>query len=85
MMKRLLVALLATSTMALAAPAFAHPEHPEAPGADESWNNGGASYGDFNQEYQHIWEGIQRPQRRLLHARPGAEVLRRDAANPRPG
>jgi hypothetical protein len=60
-MKRLMVALLATSTMALAVPAFAHPDHPETPGAstDESWNNGGASYGDFNQEYQHIWDGIQ--------------------------
>jgi outer membrane receptor protein involved in Fe transport len=58
-MKRLLVALLATSAMALAAPAFAHPDHPETPGADESWNNGGATYGDFNQEYQHIWDGIQ--------------------------
>jgi hypothetical protein len=58
-MKRLLAALLATSTMALAAPAFAHPDHPAAPSANGSWNNGGASYGDFNQEYQHIWDGIQ--------------------------
>jgi hypothetical protein len=60
-MKRLMVALLATSAMALAVPAFAHPDHPETPGVstDESWNNGGASYGDFNQEYQHIWDGIQ--------------------------
>jgi hypothetical protein len=56
-MKRLLVALLATSTLALAVPAFAH--DPQAPGTDESWNNGGATYGDFSQEYQHIWDGIQ--------------------------
>ena len=57
-MKRLIVALLATSTLALAAPAFAHPED-HAVSAEEQWNNGGASYGDFNQEYQHIWDGIQ--------------------------
>lgn len=59
-MKRLMVALLATSTMALAVPAFAH-DHSEQPGAsaDEQWNNGGASYGDFSQEYQRIWDGIQ--------------------------
>ena len=57
-MKRLMVALLATSTLALAVPAFAHPED-HAVSTDEQWNNGGASYGDFNQEYQHIWEGIQ--------------------------
>jgi hypothetical protein len=57
-MKRLLIALLASSTLAMSVPAFAH-DHPEAQGADESWNNGGGSYGDFNQEYQHIWDGIQ--------------------------
>ena len=57
-MKRLMVALLATSAMALAAPAFAHPED-HAASTEEQWNNGGASYGDFNQEYQHIWDGIQ--------------------------
>ena len=57
-MKRLIVALLATSAMALAAPALAHPEdHAVAPA--EQWNNGGASYADFNLEYQHIWDGIQ--------------------------
>jgi hypothetical protein len=59
-MKHLLVALLATSTIALGAPAFAH-EGPEQAGAaaDEQWSNGGATYSDFNQEYQHIWDGIQ--------------------------
>ena len=57
-MKRLMVALLATTTLALAVPAFAHPED-HAVSTDEQWNNGGASYGDFNQEYQHIWDGIQ--------------------------
>ena len=59
-MKRLMVALLATTTLAFAAPALAH-EHPEdhAVASEEQWNNGGASYGDFTQEYQHIWDGIQ--------------------------
>ena len=57
-MKRLMIALLATSTMAFAVPAQAHPEQPGAVEEDH-WNNGGASYGDFNQEYQHIWDGIQ--------------------------
>ena len=28
-------------------------------GDDDSWNNGGATYADFSQEYQHIWQGIQ--------------------------
>ena len=58
-MKRLIVALLATSTLAFAVPALAHPEPAGAHEADEAWNNGGASYADFNQEYQHIWQGIQ--------------------------
>ena len=57
-MKRLLIALLATSTMGFAVPALAHPEQPGAVEEDH-WDNGGASYGDFNQEYQHIWDGIQ--------------------------
>ena len=26
---------------------------------DDAGNNGGASYADFNQEYQHIWQYIQ--------------------------
>lgn len=61
-MKHLMVALLATSAMAFAAPALAHPEHPEPAGTvavDQTWNNGGATYVDFTQEYQHIWDGIQ--------------------------
>ncbi len=59
-MKRLMAALLATSTLAFAAPALAHPDHPgEGTSAAEAWNNGGDTYAEFNQEYQHIWEGIQ--------------------------
>lgn len=59
-MKRLLIALLATSGIALAAPAIAHPDddHP-AVVADQSWNNGGDTYAEFDQEYQHIWANIQ--------------------------
>src|SRR5437879_9664257 len=58
-MKKLLVALLATSTMAFAVPALSH-EHPdEAYAQADDWNNGGDSYAEFNQEYRHIWQGIQ--------------------------
>src|SRR5258708_14307986 len=28
-------------------------------GGGDDWNNGGDSYAEFNQEYQHIWQGIQ--------------------------
>ena len=57
-MKRLLIALLATSALAVSAPAMAHPDHPGTVDED-NWSNGGATYGDFNAEYQHIWQGIQ--------------------------
>jgi serine phosphatase RsbU (regulator of sigma subunit) len=58
-MKKLMVALLATSTMAFAAPALAH-EHPaETYAQADDWSNGGDSYAEFNQEYRHIWQGIQ--------------------------
>ena len=58
-MKKLMVALLATSTMAFAVPALAH-EHPDEPYAQsDDWNNGGDSYTEFNQEYRHIWQGIE--------------------------
>jgi serine phosphatase RsbU (regulator of sigma subunit) len=58
-MKKLMVALLATSTMAFAVPALAH-EHPdEAYAQAGDWNNGGDSYAAFDQEYRHIWQGIQ--------------------------
>ncbi len=58
-MNKLMVALLATTTMALAVPAMAH-EHPDEPYAQgDDWNNGGDSYAEFNQEYQHIWQGIE--------------------------
>ena len=59
-MKRLVFALLASSALAFSVPALAHPGEPEhAVVQEDHWNNGGATYGDFNQEYQHIWDGIQ--------------------------
>src|SRR5437762_2235413 len=57
-MKKLMVALLATSTMAFAVPALAH-DYDDQAYAQDDWNNGGDSYGEFYQEYQHIWQGIQ--------------------------
>jgi hypothetical protein len=51
---------MATSVMAFAVPALAHePGEHSGASTEEQWNNGGASYADFNQEYQHIWDGIQ--------------------------
>lgn len=58
-MKKVLVALLATSALGLGLPAFAH-EHPDAPYVQNNdWNNDVDDYAEFNQEYQHIWQGIQ--------------------------
>ena len=61
-MKRLFIILLATSAMTAAIPVIAM-AHPPAVVQDQdddnSWNNGGATYVDFNQEYQHIWQAIQ--------------------------
>jgi hypothetical protein len=58
-MKRLIFALLATSSIAFALPAMAHPDHAAPSATAEQWNNGGANYADFDQEYQHIWQEIQ--------------------------
>ena len=62
-MNRLVIGLLATSAIAFAVPALAHPPEPGHVEAghneQDNWSNGGASYGDFNQEYQHIWDQIQ--------------------------
>lgn len=58
-MKTLLIALLATSTLGLAAPAFAHDPPQVTHAGATDWNNGGDTYSEFNAEYQHIWEGIQ--------------------------
>ena len=57
-MKRLMIALLSTSAIAFAVPAAAHPED-HATTAEAPWNNGGATYADFNREYQQVWDGVQ--------------------------
>ena len=58
-MKKLMVALLATSTMAFAVPALAHELTDEATAQDDNWNNGGGDFAAFDQEYHHIWDSIQ--------------------------
>ena len=80
-MKRLIVALLATSTMAFAVPALAHPDDHPTSGAAEQWNNGGASYADFNQEYQHIWDNIQHGLSDGSYSRPQAQQYMRAMQN----
>jgi len=50
-MKKLILAALATSLIAVAAPALAHE------GGDDDWTV--ESYGGFTQQYHHIWDGIQ--------------------------
>ena len=50
-MKRLILAALATSLLAAAAPALAHE------GDDDDWTV--ESYESFQQQYHHIWDGIQ--------------------------
>ena len=52
-MKTLLLGLAAAASLAMAAQALAH-DHDD---NDEVW--AAQSYGDFNQQYQHIWQGIQ--------------------------
>jgi hypothetical protein len=49
-MKMLVLAALATSAVAIAAPALAHDR-------DDDWTV--ASYDAFAQQYRHIWDGIQ--------------------------
>ncbi len=64
-MKTLLIALLAGSTLAATLPLTAQAHENENYGysqgrwANDDWNNGGDNYAEFNQEYQHVWQGIQ--------------------------
>ncbi len=60
-MRKLIVAIMASSALAMAIPvvAQAHNENEAAASADEDWNNGGGTYANFDQEYHHIWDGIQ--------------------------
>ncbi len=76
-MKRLMIALLATSTMALAVPALAHPDDHPTSAAAEQWNNGGDTYAEFDQEYQHIWDNIQHGMSDGSYTRPQAQQYMR--------
>lgn len=62
-MKRVLMALAATAALAIAGSAQAHTEfHVQIGGGyaeDNGWNNGGDSYDEFQEEYQHILQGIR--------------------------
>ena len=60
-MRKFLIAMMASSALAMSVPvvAQAHNDEPGVASSDDAWNNGGASYADFDQEYQHIWQGIQ--------------------------
>jgi hypothetical protein len=51
-MKKLLLALLATTVVAAAGPALAHDD-------DDDGDWGAPSYQVFDQQYHHIWDGIQ--------------------------
>lgn len=51
-MKKLFLALLATTVVAAAGPALAHGDDD-----DDAW--GAPSYQAFDQQYRHIWDGIQ--------------------------
>ena len=48
-MRTIILAGLAAAALAFAGPALAH--------GDDDWT--AESYGDFSQQYQHIWDGIQ--------------------------
>jgi hypothetical protein len=54
-MKKLILGLMATSALAIAAPALAH----EYPGQGSDWDQEGATYDQFDQQFDHIREGIQ--------------------------
>ena len=61
-MKRLLIALAATTVLAAGGVASAHDFPGQNEGGydqDEDWNNGGSDYSQFQQEYDHITQGIQ--------------------------
>ena len=58
-MKMFLAALLVGSMMATAIPVIVQAHDENGAAADDNWDNGGATYSQFDQEYQHIWQGIQ--------------------------
>ena len=57
-MRKFLLGLMATSAIAIAAPAFAHNDgDPNDNGDDEAY--AAQTYQDFTPMYHHIWQGIQ--------------------------
>ena len=60
-MKNLLIALLASSAVAGAIPAVvqAHENEQSGYSGGEDWNNGGATYVQFNEEYRHLAQMIR--------------------------
>ena len=64
-MKTLLIALLAGSTLTAALPSLAQAHDGQNYGynpgsyAGDDWNNGGRGYARFDEEFRHIWQGIQ--------------------------
>ena len=59
-MKKVILGLMASAAVAISFPtaANAHPDE-DAYQQQNDWNNGGDSYAEFDQEYRHIWDGIQ--------------------------
>ncbi len=58
-MRMFIAAIMACSALAMTVPVVAQAHEPGEVSADEDWNNGGATYANFDQEFQHIWQGIQ--------------------------
>ena len=58
-MKNLMMALLASSALAVSLPSLAQAHENEGGYGDNDWNNGGQTYDQFGQEYQHIIQSIQ--------------------------
>ncbi|MBC7637061.1 MAG: hypothetical protein H7251_15820 [Acetobacteraceae bacterium] len=59
-MNKLILGLMASAALGICMPtaASAHPDE-DAYQQQDDWNNGGDSYAEFDQEYRHIWNGIQ--------------------------
>lgn len=58
-MRKFIAAIMASSALAMTIPVVVQAHELDVASADEDWNNGGATYANFDQEYQHIWQGIQ--------------------------
>ena len=59
-MKKLFASIVAAAALAAGAPSMAQAhDYQGQVYDDDDWNNGGDTYDEFNQEYRHIWQGIQ--------------------------